>query len=53
MDCIWHKRGAYEFIILDVMLPGLDGWQVVRELCKRSDTPVLFSTARDDLADRP
>ena len=43
---------AYDLIVLDVMLPGMDGWQVVRELRKTRQTPVLFLTARDDVQDR-
>jgi two-component system copper resistance phosphate regulon response regulator CusR len=42
----------YDLIVLDVMLPGLDGWQVISALRKSVDTPVLFLTARDALADR-
>ena len=41
-----------DLIVLDVMLPGLDGWQVIAELRKTVDTPVLFLTARDGLDDR-
>ncbi|MCU6500362.1 heavy metal response regulator transcription factor [Duganella sp. BJB1802] len=42
----------YDLIVLDVMLPGMDGWQIVTELRKTVDTPVLFLTARDALNDR-
>jgi two-component system copper resistance phosphate regulon response regulator CusR len=42
----------YELIVLDVMLPGIDGWQVIQELRKTRETPVLFLTARDDVEDR-
>jgi two-component system copper resistance phosphate regulon response regulator CusR len=42
----------YDFVVLDVMLPGMDGWQVIRELRKTRETPVLFLTARDDVEDR-
>jgi two-component system, OmpR family, copper resistance phosphate regulon response regulator CusR len=42
----------YDLIILDVMLPGHDGWVVMRELRKTHQTPVLFLTARDDVGDR-
>lgn len=42
----------YDLIVLDVMLPGMDGWQIVSELRKTVDTPVLFLTARDALEDR-
>jgi len=42
----------YELIILDVMLPQMDGWTVLQKLRERKDTPVLFLTARDDVVDR-
>jgi two-component system copper resistance phosphate regulon response regulator CusR len=42
----------YEVIVLDVMLPLLDGWAVLQRLRVRKSTPVLFLTARDDVADR-
>jgi two-component system copper resistance phosphate regulon response regulator CusR len=42
----------YELVVLDVMLPGLDGWRVVRQLRNKKQTPVLFLTARDDIEDR-
>ncbi|CAH0447174.1 Transcriptional activator protein CzcR [Ralstonia syzygii subsp. syzygii] len=42
----------YDLIVLDVMLPGMDGWQVIRELRRHKTTPVLFLTARDELSDR-
>jgi len=38
--------------VLDVMLPEMDGWSVLRKLRERKETPVLFLTARDDVADR-
>jgi two-component system copper resistance phosphate regulon response regulator CusR len=43
---------SYDLIMLDVMLPGMDGWQVIQELRKTRETPVLFLTARDDIEDR-
>jgi two-component system copper resistance phosphate regulon response regulator CusR len=43
---------SYDLIVLDVMLPGMDGWQVIQELRKTRETPVLFLTARDDIEDR-
>ncbi len=41
-----------DLIILDVMLPGLDGFEVCRILRKEMTTPVLMLTARDDEIDR-
>jgi two-component system copper resistance phosphate regulon response regulator CusR len=43
----------YDLIVLDVMLPGRDGWQVLEELRRQGKhTPVLFLTARDHVEDR-
>jgi two-component system OmpR family response regulator len=42
----------YDAIVLDLMLPGRDGWQVLAELRKRKKTPVLILTARDAVSDR-
>lgn len=42
----------YDLIILDAMLPGRDGWSVLRELRARQATPVLMLTARGGVADR-
>ena len=46
-------EGAQDLIILDVMLAGIDGWQVLQELRRRGqETPVLFLTAKDHVEDR-
>ncbi|HZV65220.1 MAG TPA: response regulator, partial [Telluria sp.] len=42
----------YELIVLDVMLPEMDGWTVLRQLRMHKETPVLLLTARDDVSDR-
>ncbi|WP_028215168.1 heavy metal response regulator transcription factor IrlR [Paraburkholderia mimosarum] len=42
----------YDLLILDVMLPGQDGWTLLRNLRRTRSTPVLFLTARDDVGDR-
>jgi two-component system response regulator MprA len=41
-----------DLVILDVLMPGLDGWEVCRRLRAVSDLPVLMLTARDEVADR-
>jgi two-component system copper resistance phosphate regulon response regulator CusR len=47
------QQGDYDLIILDVMLPGQDGWSVLKTLrLRRDQTPVLFLTARDSVPDR-
>lgn len=40
------------FVILDLMLPGLDGWEICRALRKESDVPILMLTAREEEIDR-
>jgi len=42
----------YDAIVLDLMLPGMSGWDLLRELRKSKTTPVLILTARDTLPDR-
>jgi two-component system OmpR family response regulator len=42
----------YDAIVLDVMLPQLDGWEVLARLRKKKKTPVLMLTARDQSRDR-
>jgi DNA-binding response OmpR family regulator len=40
------------FVVLDLMLPRLDGWEVCRMLRKTSDVPILILTAKDEEVDR-
>ena len=46
------KAWEYDAIVLDVMLPKLDGWTVLRKLREVKHTPVLMLTARDTVQDR-
>ena len=45
-------EGTYDLVVLDVMLPGKDGFEVLASLRKRRKTPVLMLTARDAVEDR-
>ncbi len=44
--------GDLHVVILDVMMPGMDGFQVLKKIRERSDIPVLMLTARGDETDR-
>ncbi len=45
-------HGDYDLLILDVMLPGIDGFGVLAAVRQTKDTPVLMLTARDKVEDR-
>jgi two-component system response regulator MtrA len=45
------RSGAFDAVILDVMLPSIDGFEVCREIRKFSRVPVVLLTARTDLID--
>ena len=52
-DGLFNAEGTdYDAIILDVMLPGMDGWEVLKRLRATKQTPVLMLTARDQSRDR-
>ena len=48
-------RKAYrhqpDLVLLDVMMPDMDGWDVCKRLREMSDVPIIFLTARDDVKD--
>ena len=46
------RDGSYELLILDIMLPGMNGLDVLKEVRKSSDIPVIMLTARGDDVDR-
>lgn len=46
------REDIYDAIVLDVMMPILDGWQVLEQLRPEIKTPILMLTARDTIPDR-
>lgn len=44
--------GNYNLILLDIMLPGMDGFEICRKIRAEKNTPILMLTARDDEIDR-
>lgn len=47
-----QKSESPNIILLDIMLPGLDGWQVCREIRKDSDVPIIMITAKSETFDK-
>ena len=45
------REGAFDLVVLDVMLPSLDGFEVLREIRRDSGTPIVMLTARSELHD--
>jgi len=55
VECVERATAAaqpWQAVILDLMLPGMDGFEVLKQIRKTSDVPVLMLTARGDEADR-
>ena len=46
------ESGGYDLMLLDIMLPGLNGLEVLRRLRKSSSMPVIMLTARDAVMDK-
>lgn len=46
------REGKFDLVLLDVMLPGMDGMGVLRRIRQGSDIPVILLTAKDDVADK-
>ena len=48
---IFFEQGDIALIILDVMMPKMDGWQVCREIRRHSEVPIIMLTAKSDEKD--
>lgn len=48
----YAESNEYDAVVLDVMMPQMDGWEVLKRLRKTKNTPVLMLTARDEARDR-
>ncbi len=50
LSAFFEKK--FDLIVLDIMLPGLSGWELCRKIRKTTDTPVIMLTAKDDPYDK-
>jgi two-component system response regulator ResD len=46
------SSNSFDLIILDIMLPGKDGWAILRKIKSLGNTPVILTTARGEEDDR-
>ena len=46
------EKEIFDLVLLDVMLPGMDGWQVLKAVRKSSNIPIIMVTARDETFDK-
>lgn len=46
------RKGSYELLIIDLMMPDVDGWRVCREVRESSEVPIIMLTARGEEFDR-
>lgn len=46
------QNGSYDIVLLDIMLPGLNGIEICRRVRKISNIPIIMLTARDQIADK-
>jgi two-component system phosphate regulon response regulator OmpR len=51
-DFLKQDMGRYDLVILDILMPDMDGFDVLREVRKKSTIPVIMLTARGDIYDR-
>lgn len=47
-----YKQGHFDLVILDIMLPGLSGWDVCRQIRQIGDTPIIMLTAKGEDLDK-
>lgn len=47
-----YKKSKYDLIILDLMLPGINGWDTCRQIRQTCDTPIIMLTAKDEDIDK-
>ena len=45
-------EGEFDLIVLDIMLPGLNGMEVCRRIRLNSEIPIIMLTAKDDIMDK-
>ncbi len=52
LDALFLDKQIFDVIVLDLTLPGMDGFDVAREIRTKLDTPIIISSARGDIGNK-
>ncbi len=52
LECLLEKKEAFDIVVLDLMLPGMDGFDVAKMIKSRLDIPIIISSARTDIGNK-
>lgn len=52
LDALLVKKEAFDIVILDLMLPGMDGFDVAKAIKEKLDIPIIISSARGDIGNK-
>ncbi|WP_295012047.1 response regulator transcription factor, partial [Sulfuricurvum sp.] len=52
LDCLLEKKEVFDIVVLDLMLPGMDGFDVAKMIKSRLDIPIIISSARTDIGNK-
>lgn len=52
LECLLEKKEVFDIVVLDLMLPGMDGFDVAKMIKSRLDIPIIISSARTDIGNK-
>lgn len=52
LECLFAQKEPFEIVVLDLMLPGMDGFDVAKKIKSRFDIPIIISSARTDIGNK-
>lgn len=52
IECLLEKKEVFDIVVLDLMLPGMDGFDVAKTIKRHLDIPIIISSARTDIGNK-
>jgi DNA-binding response OmpR family regulator len=52
LECLLEKKESFDIVVLDLMLPGMDGFDVAKMIKSNLDIPIIISSARTDIGNK-